>query len=267
MRRLLMLGVVGLLAACATPPSGDPEATAEFKAANDPFEPNNRLIFSFNVMVDNLVLQPVAVAYRDLAPDELKPPIRNLLRNLTLPLTFVHGMLQGNFDRAGRAAGRFAANTPTLWLGDLAPGEEDPDFFREDAGQTLAVWGLDPGPYVMLPLIGPSNLRDAIGTVIDFFADPVNVATDKEFLIGVTTSTAVEERSRNVEQVRDLQRISLDYYAAVRSLYRQRRATEIKDGDIEPTQPAPTIAIGPVGGPAAEKTEARSDEPEFDPAS
>jgi phospholipid-binding lipoprotein MlaA len=114
----------------------------------------------------------------------------------------------------------------------------------EDAGQTLGVWGVEGGPYVMLPLLGPSNFRDTTGTVIDWFVDPFGLVGTTELAIARGTSKAVIDRSKNIDAVRDLQRNSLDYYAAVRSLYRQRRDAQIKNGgDVPSQQPAPTIGI------------------------
>jgi phospholipid-binding lipoprotein MlaA len=113
----------------------------------------------------------------------------------------------------------------------------------EDAGQTLAVWGFEQGPYVMLPLLGPSSVRDTVGTIGDFFFDPVGWLTDTPVTVGRAAGNAVVVRSNNVEQVRDLQRNSLDYYAAVRSLYRQQREAQVRNGGSTPVQPAPTLGL------------------------
>lgn len=239
---------MGALAACTTPPS-DPEARAEYDEANDPFETANRLVFSANVMVDQLVLQPVAVTYRDMVPSAVKPPFENLVTNLFQPISFIHALLQGDTERASDAAARFLTAIPTLFLGNVQPHKE-PVF--EDAGQTLAVWGFEEGPYVMLPLLGPSSVRDSVGTVADFFMDPVGWVLGTEGTIGRTAGNAVVLRSRNVDQVRDLQQNSLDYYAAVRSLYRQQRAAQISNGDVELFQPAPTIGLDTDDSPADE---------------
>jgi phospholipid-binding lipoprotein MlaA len=234
------LTLVGALTACATPPSGDADARAAYAEANDPFEPANRIMFSANVMVDQLVLQPVAVTYRDLFPDALKPPVKNFTTNLFQPLSFLHALLQGDFERAERAAARFFTALPTFLLADMMPDEE-PVF--EDGGQTLATWGFTEGPYIMLPLLGPSSLRDTIGIVGDFFIDPVRIVAGNEATAGLAVGNAVVTRSRNIDQVRELQRGSLDYYAAVRSLYRQQRAAQIRNGASEPAHSAPTIGL------------------------
>lgn len=238
-----LLGVAmlaGSLAACANAPGDDPNVTFEDTEINDPLEVPNRFIFAFNVGLDQLVLQPAAVTYRDLMPSELKHPISNLITNLFMPLSFLHAMLQGDFDRAGQAASRFAASAPTLFLGNPHP-DRSPVF--EDAGQTFGVWGAGSGPYIMLPVLGPSSLRDTPGTIIDFFIDPVGIVAGSGATIGRGVGSAVQNRAGNLQQVRDLQKNSLDYYAAVRSLYGQRRESEIRNGDLEPTQAAPTIGL------------------------
>jgi len=239
-RFAVLLALVGALSACATPPLSDPEARAAYEEANDPFEPANRLVFSVNVMVDQLVLQPVAVTYRDLVPDGVKQLVRNFFTNLFMPVSSIHALLQGDLVRAGQAAERFVTAVPTLLLANTMP-EEEPVF--EDAGQTMAVWGFGAGPYVMLPILGPSSVRGTVGTIADFFIDPVSFLLGRDASIGRAVGNAVETRSRNLDQVRDLQKNSIDYYAAVRSLYRQQREDQVRNGASEPMQPAPTIAL------------------------
>ena len=250
-RFFLTAVLVGALSACALPPSDDKEAIAEYEEANDPLEPANRLIFSANVAVDQLVLQPTAVTYRDLVPDELKPPVENFFTNLFMPLSFLHSLLQGDMERADQAATRFFTALPTFLLGNTLP-DKQPVF--EDAGQTLAVWGFEEGPYVMLPLIGPSSVRDTIGTIGDFFFNPVGWLTDTPVTVGRAAGNAVEVRSNNIDQVRDLERNSLDYYAAVRSLYRQQREAQVRNGRATPVQPAPTLGLEPDKGWETEET-------------
>lgn len=239
-RCVLAIGFASTLVACALPPKDDPDALAEFNAANDPFEPANRLIFSVNTALDTLILQPVAVTYRDLAPEALKTPFENIITNLFMPISFINALLQGDMERADRAAQRFAGAVATLMLGNTLPDEEP---VYEDAGQTLGVWGVDSGPYVMLPLLGPSNFRDTTGIVVDFFADPVRYLGDTRFAIPRAVGKATITRSENIDAVRDLQRNSLDYYAAVRSLYRQRRAAQIDNGNETSQETAPTIGL------------------------
>lgn len=238
------LGAAALLAAalagCAamgTFEEGDPDSVA------DPIEIINRPIFAVNNAADTLLLRPLAIAYRDLMPTPFKTNIRNVLEWLTLPLTFIHDVLQGEFERAEAAAARFVTNALTLGLGDPASDLGHPPYHKEDAGQTVAVWGVeDGGPYIMLPLLGPSNLRDVFGTAIDFFIDPVGLGGIEVSLARGTTG-AVDWRARNMNEIDELKYTSIDYYAAVRSLYRQRRRVDIRNGEIDVMQPAPTVTI------------------------
>ncbi|MHA1564012.1 MAG: MlaA family lipoprotein [Alphaproteobacteria bacterium] len=236
------LGALALalaLGGCAGAPHDDID---EFGAeqVNDPLETMNRLVFAANVAVDTLILQPVAVTYRDLMWPPIKNNVHNLLLNMRLPLTFVNAILQGNFSHAERTASRFVSNMLLLWMGDVGADEQQ----VEDFGQTLATWGVeDGGPYIMLPLLGPSNVRDTVGLVFDFFVDPVNTLSSSEILLGRTVTGAVDSRSRNVDDIRDLQANSLDYYATVRSLYRQQRQAMIDNSTDGSNQPAPTISI------------------------
>jgi phospholipid-binding lipoprotein MlaA len=240
-RFAIALILLGTVSACATPPpEGDVDALAAYEEANDPFEPANRMVFAANVMVDQLVLQPTAVVYRDLFPSELKPPVENFLTNLFMPLSFLHALLQGDMDRAGKAAERFFTALPTFLLADTSPNE-DPVF--EDAGQTLATWGFGAGPYIMLPLLGPSSVRGTLGTVTNFFVDPVGIVANSGVTIGRAAGNAIVTRSQNLEQIRELQRTSLDYYAAVRSFHRQQRAAKIRNGAGTPVQSGPTIGL------------------------
>ena len=235
--------VAVLLGACTLPPRDDPIALAEYEEVNDPLEPTNRFIFSLNLGLDRFLLQPVAVTYRDLVPPFLKNVVRNVLFNARLPLGFIHATLQGNGDKMDQTAGRFLENALFLWTADLR-GNEELDI--EDAGQTFAVWSnpdSDGGPYVMLPIIGPSSVRDALGTGVDFFLDPIGFATSTEIGLIRAGGTAIDARARNFEEINDLERNSLDFYATVRSLYRQRRTQQIRNDQVEPTEPAPTIGI------------------------
>ena len=132
-----LLGIAllaGVMTACAGAPNSDSDAAAEAESPNDPLELPNRFIFAFNVGLDQLVLQPVAVTYRDLVPDELKVPIGNFITNMFMPLSFIHAMLQGDFERAEQAAGRFIASAPALFLSNPDP---DRPPVHEDAGQTF----------------------------------------------------------------------------------------------------------------------------------
>jgi len=234
----LLLGV--LLAGCAAV-GGTYEGDTD--AAADPLEAINRPIFAFNEVTDTLVLRPASDVYRKWVPVPVKNSVRNFLEWLSLPLTFVHDVLQGETERAAAAAARFATNAITAGLGDPASHFGQPPYHREDAGQTIATWGAeDGGPYLVLPILGPSNMRDALGTVVDFLIDPVRL-TGTRVAVGRRVSEAVDWRARNMEEIDDFRRTSIDYYAGVRSLYRQRRQVQIRNGEFDERQPAPVLGM------------------------
>lgn len=224
------------LAACATTEDDSPEARAEAARINDPFEVPNRFVFAFNRAADAALLRPAAVFYRDWAPEPVKRGTRNVLDNLNEPVTAFNEVFQGEPGRAGETLARFVINSTVGILGIFnVAGEVGLDRTKEDFGQTLGVWTKDyeGGPYLMLPLLGPSNPRDAVGLAVDYFWDPFNIAINKfdvEYLGYIRVgASAVDSRSRTIEVLDDLERNSLDYYAAVRSAYRQRRAAEIRN--------------------------------------
>ncbi len=237
MRTLIpaLAAVLGLLlAGCATrPPADDPEALAEFRENNDPAEPFNRTMLDVHQAIDRAVLIPVAKAYRTVVPLPVRDGVRNVLGNLRSPVILVNDMLQGESRRAGDTLGRFVINS-TLGLGgifDVAATQFGVRGHTEDFGQTFARWGAGEGPYLFIPIIGPSNPRDLGGSVADIAADPftwfgqgiaVSVATGTR-----TGMTVVNTRTGLLEPLDQLERGSLDYYATLRSIYRQRREAEI----------------------------------------
>jgi phospholipid-binding lipoprotein MlaA len=231
---LAMLAASASLAGCATPPT-DPAARAEFERTNDPLEPWNRKVFAFNLYLDDHVGKPVALAYRDNVPKFARDRFRDFYDNFTSPVTFVNDVLQGESGRAAETATRFWVNSLFGMAGffDVA-GQYGLKKHKEDFGQTLAVWGVDPGPYLMVPVIGPSNPRDLSGKVVDSFLNPISYALSNagvawlETIAGIVDQ--VDERSRLIEPMDELRRTSLDFYASVRSLYRQNRASEISNG-------------------------------------
>lgn len=227
------------VSACATP--GGQSADS---AVSDPIEPVNRAIFGFNEVADKAVIRPVAEAYVFVVPDPVRDSVQSFIRNLLSPLTIANQLLQGDFRGATDATGRFMTNT-ILGVGgiaDVATQAAIP-YEPEDFGQTLAVWGLDSGPYIVLPLLGPSNLRDTAGYVVDTVADPVRiwgVSNDhEEWLMARTIVGGIDRRSRLLTEVDDLRRNSLDFYATVRSLYGQQRAAAIRDSKASTTPDFP----------------------------
>lgn len=198
----------------------------------DPLEPVNRAVFSFNLFVDEWVLEPVARAYRFVAPEPVRRSVGNFLHNLRSPVIFVNDILQGERDRAGVTLGRFMINTTlgVFGLFDAASafGHQRHD---EDFGQTLAVYGVPDGPYLMLPLLGPSNARDTVGRVGDYFINPLNdccITTDERY--GLFAATGISEREASIELFDDLRANSIDLYATLRTIYTQKRAADVRNG-------------------------------------
>lgn len=244
--RALTLAGMMMLAACATPPVDDPIALAEYEANNDPFEPLNRQIFDINLFLDRILLKPAAQAYVWLFPVELRDAIHNILTNADEPVNFANAVLQGDAERAATAFGRLAINT-TLGVGGMIDVATDLGLepIEEDFGQTLAVWGFDSGPYLVLPLFGPATVRDGFGRVGDFFFDPLTYVlwnTDKEYIgPAILGTTALDLRSRNLSTLDEIERTSVDFYATIRSLYQQRREDLINNG-IAPDDEDPFIS-------------------------
>ena len=213
----------------------------------DPIEPFNRAIFSFNNTVDKLIAEPASKQYIKL-PSPLQTGIRNFLSNLRMPLVFVNQLLQGQGKNASESAGRFLVNSTIGIFGlvDVADkiGLEEKD---EDFGQTLATWGVGDGFYIVLPLVGPSNLRDTAGMVLTYTTDPINayaVSEGEAWLIPLRRSVnAVDQRSKIIDEVNALRNNSLDYYAAVRSSYYQNRKAAIANMNDNILTPLPLISI------------------------
>ena len=209
---------------------------------NDPLEGLNRGIFEFNLVVDRYLIKPVAQAYRAL-PQPAQDSVRSFLRNLRTPLVVANDVLQGDMDRAGTTISRFLVNSTVGILGlfDVASNLGIP-YHDEDLGQTLAVWGVGEGFYIMLPVLGPSNPRDLVGMVGEFYADPLNIHLrneDLDYLIYTRAGLrGIDARARSIEVLDELERTSLDYYAAIRSLYRQQRDNEIRNSKSEPKAPS-----------------------------
>jgi phospholipid-binding lipoprotein MlaA len=250
MQRIRSLGSVAFLllglAACATPPpAGDPDAVAAYKEANDPLEPLNRYIFEVNRGIDMIALRPAAEVYRGVLPEGVRDSVRNFLDNLKTPVTLANQILQGDGEGARNTVGRFMANT-FIGVGGLFDVVPNVPKRQEDMGQTLAVWGASEGPYLVLPLIGPSPVRDTAGMVGDYFLDPVNFYARRENREWITYSRAIVDgidlRSRNIETLDEIERTSIDFYAAVRSLYRQRRNDEIRNGEAKASISEPEIS-------------------------
>lgn len=235
------LALVLALGGCATRPT-DPADLAHHRQVNDPLEPMNRAVFQFNEAADKVMLRPLAIGYRTVIPRGVRIAIRNFLTNLEAPVVLLNDLLQGEGLRARDTLGRFLTNT-ILGVGGLIDIASDAGipYHDEDFGQTLAVWGVGPGPYLVLPLYGPSGLRDGFGDAVDAVGDPVGIHIRDEYgwegsAVRYMVDT-IDWRATNLELIDDLRRSSIDFYAATRSAYRQQRHNEIRNGRVDLRDP------------------------------
>ncbi|PWC34651.1 hypothetical protein TSO352_24600 [Azospirillum sp. TSO35-2] len=233
LRTVTVVALALTATACATNPA-DPGAKDAAYQVNDPLEIPNRFVFAANEAVDVLALRPAAEVYVGVVPDPVRDAIHNFIDNLMGPLYIANNLLQGNVDGATNATGRFMTNT-ILGVGGIADvaSQAGIPHAPEDFGQTLAVWGLGDGPYLVLPLLGPSNVRDAVGYGVDTVGDPVRIWAYAHHGQGLMYTRAgvgaVDRRSEVLKSVDDLRRNSLDFYATVRSLHQQQRQAEIEN--------------------------------------
>lgn len=195
---------------------------------DDPIERANRAVFDANHFLDRHVLKPAAGGYRETTPGLLQKGISNFLGNLKEPSVALNDLLQGNPARAWSTVWRFAVNSTAGGLGvyDMA-ATMGLERHEADFGQTLGVWGLGTGPYLTLPLLGPSNLRDATGTVIGTILNPLSLGPAQP---AVTVGQALDQRVQAHEQLQALENSSVDFYATLRSAYLQRRQALVADG-------------------------------------
>ncbi|MBS0469768.1 MAG: VacJ family lipoprotein [Proteobacteria bacterium] len=231
--RISRLMAVGLLAAvlagCSTP-------TPEMIANNDPWEPTNREVLKLNGKIDHYFVIPTVGIYFMLVGDSGRKMVHNFLQNIAAPTVFVNDVLQGEPRRAAQTLERFTLNS-TVGLGgffDPATRHWHVPGHGEDFGQTLAVYGVGEGPYMILPFFGPQPPRDATGLLVDALViDPWNQVPLKQHIwwdAGRYYFTLLDLRGQTYSTVQGIQRSSVDYYASLRSLYRQMRNAEIRNG-------------------------------------
>ena len=208
------------------------------KATEECFEKTSRAIFKFNMTLDDAILKPIAKGYNKL-PDPIKTGTSNFTSNISVLLSIPNNILQGNFEELGHSVGSFVINTSVGILGFLNPAEKiglKP--LKEDVGQTLGTYGMGPGCYFVLPVLGPTTARDALGLVADSFVDPFAHITIRENeLFGVSGSaldyvavkgtTAVDFRADNDVNFESLEKNSLDLYSSFKSVYLQDRENKI----------------------------------------
>ncbi|UAK24129.1 MlaA family lipoprotein [Sphingomonas nostoxanthinifaciens] len=254
LRAAVSLAALTLVSACATTPGQDR------LAERDPLEKLNRKIWGVDMFADRILIKPVAKGYRSVTPQPARQGLTNFFSNVTEPWSFVNNLLQGKPARAGRNLKRFVVNT-TIGVGGLFDHASKIGITpaQEDLGQTMAVWGFNGGPYLVLPLLGPSTMRDGIGAAAAAYGDPVNVAINQWdinvwYKRGYRAVQIVSARSDLIESGGDaFLQSSLDPYAAARSAFLQRRRAQIMDQEDAGGAPDETPTTGepvatPIGG-------------------
>jgi len=223
-RLSLLILALFLPAACATSPD-----------THDPFEPVNRAVFQFNTAVDDALLEPAANAYTAVTPEPARASVRNVFDNLNRPVVFANAVLQGDIRAASETAGSFVLDS-TLGLLGIIPLAKRAGITQhaEDFGQTLAVWGVPEGPYLMLPILGPSSVRDGTGRFVDRYPHPFN--WNEEFSGSGEAWTlralnGIDQRARAQSVMDTLDRTAIDPYVQVRSAWRQNRRNAVSNGE------------------------------------
>ncbi len=236
---------VGLTGCATAPNASDPGAVADAREVNDPLEPTNRVFYAINDGIDTVLLRPLAVAYRYAVPQVIRTHAHYVLSNLDSPVLLANDMLQGKPRRAGDTLMRFLVNSTLGVAGvfdvatDLGYPAHDTDF-----GVTLALWGLPSGPFLFLPILGPSNPRDATGFGVDVAIDPLTYVGRGTVVTALDYSrfglAAVDARAAVLDDLDKIKQQALDPYATFRSLFRQHRDSQIEDtrDDNRATVPA-----------------------------
>lgn len=219
-----LLAVVFLATGCASAGQGAQEG------AWDPLEPINRPVYKFNDTFDTYLLRPVAKTYDTVAPKPVKFAVMNFFYNLETPIYIVNHLLQGKPGGAARQTGRLVINT-VLGLGGIIDAAKDAGLPRdeEDFGQTLAVWGMGPGPYLVIPFLGPSNPRDGTGLVADSYLHPLRYYDNTEVQYGLIALRVIEARRQLLSADSAVDQAP-DPYVFVREAYMQNRRYKVHDG-------------------------------------
>ena len=197
----------------------------------DPWQPFNEGIFTFNRQVDRFVLKPVATVWDKVFPDPAQRGLKNAFENIGMPRRVVNSLAQGKARKTAGELARFVINSTLGVAGffDVAKSVFGLELSEEDTGQTLGFYGIGPGPYLIVPLLPPLTVRDAIGYVVDLALDPANYFLPFVALASMTIGRTVDERSLTLEFYQDVEESVLDLYSAVRNGYLQRRQKQIKE--------------------------------------
>ena len=243
MKKLLKLSLITLMLSTSAfaASDGENELSKKAKPVKDCFEPLNRATFALNQGLDKVIFKPVAKVYRIL-PSPVRTGTSNALDNLSTLVTIPNNLLQGDFTKAGINTGRFVVNTTVGVVGifDVAAKIGFPEYEKEDYGQTLGALGVGPGCYLVLPVLGPSTVRDTVGSLANVVGgDPwynVAVANDTQHFSnfdywGTRVTTGIDFRAKNIDSFENLEKNSMDFYASVRSLYLQDRQKKIANSN------------------------------------
>ena len=241
---------LALLQGCATGPQANPV---------DPLEPFNRGVYRFNEGLDRTVLKPVATAYQNITPSPIRTGVTNFFENISDVWSLVNNVLQAKPAEAANSL--FRVTTNTLWgvggIFDVATALKIPKH-KEDFGQTLGTWGLASGPYVVLPLFGPSSVRDTAGLVVDMQGDLVSQSSNVPVRNSLTTLDLVDTRANLLRAGELLDQAALDKYAFTRDAYLQRRRSLVGGNErIEPEERFDLPETPPAGVPAISVTPPR----------
>lgn len=221
----LLAASVTFMSGCATTQGADNE--------NDPLENFNRGVYSFNDALDRAILKPIATGYKNVVPQPIRTGVSNFFNNFSYPLVILNDLLQGKFGQAFSDTGRFLVNTTVGILGIFDPATPlGLPAHDEDFGQTLAVWGVGEGAYIVLPFFGPSTVRDTGGLVVDVYTDPLTWGTEGDTRLVLRATRVVDKRHQLLSAGRILDEAALDPYSFTREAYRQRRNSEINDGNV-----------------------------------
>lgn len=233
-RHWLFILFLLMIPGCAAVPT-DPHALEVYRQNNDPLEPLNRQIFAFNRRADEYVMRPISKGYRAITTETVRKNVRTFFANLRTPVTIINDILQFDLKKAGQSLSRFTINSTLGFFGifdvadrlGIAP-------HTQSFGNTLGIWGVPSGPYLIIPILGPSNARDFTGLLTDIAFDPFTYAAashNRKTLTGIFLSLdaldAVAKYEGAADLLEDTQKTSIDFYASMRSMYSQHRKAAI----------------------------------------
>ncbi len=242
-QEIVMLEPAGSDLAVAKEASGAPEGTAAYaldeaqaaaageETEQDPWEGFNEPMFTFNRQLDRFLIKPIATVWDTVLPDSFQRSLKNAFDNLAVVRRLVNNLLQAKWEGAGRELSRFAINSTIGYGGFLDVAKDGLGIQQsdEDTGQTMGVYGMGPGPYLILPFLPPMTVRDGIGLAIDGAMNPLNYFIPFGATAGMYGTNAINDRSLNLDKYERVEETVVDLYSAVRNAYLQRRAAAIKE--------------------------------------